>query len=82
MLLVGALNSPPARSQEIRLGDLVISQPWSRAAPQGAEPASSYLTIENKGTAADRLVGASTTWPKKSESSKSDGRGRHDGGAR
>lgn len=60
MLLVGALNSPSAQSQEVKLGDLVISQPWSRAAPQGAETASSYLTIENKGTAADRLVGAST----------------------
>jgi copper(I)-binding protein len=60
MLLVGALNSPSAQSQEMKLGDLVISQPWSRAAPQGAETASSYLTIENKGTAADRLVGAST----------------------
>jgi periplasmic copper chaperone A len=60
MLLVGALNSPSAQSQEVKVGDLVISQPWSRAAPQGAEAASSYLTIENKGTAADRLVAAST----------------------
>ena len=60
MLLVGGLGSPPARSQEVKLGDLVISQPWSRAAPRGAELASSYLTIENKGTAADRLVGGST----------------------
>ena len=36
MLLVVALNSPPAQSQEVKLGDLVISQPWSRAAPRGA----------------------------------------------
>jgi copper(I)-binding protein len=60
MLVVGVLNSPPAQSQEVKLGDLVISQPWSRAAPAGADTASSYLTIENKGTAADRLVGGST----------------------
>lgn len=60
MLAVGALNGPPAQSQEIKLGDLVILQPWSRAAPRGAETASSYLTIENKGTTADRLVGGST----------------------
>jgi copper(I)-binding protein len=60
MLLVGALNSPPAQSQEVRLGDLVILQPWSRAAPRGAAVASGYLTIENKGTTADRLVGGST----------------------
>ena len=60
MLAVGALNGPAAQSQEVKLGDLVISQPWSRAAPRGAETASSYLTIENKGTTADRLVGGST----------------------
>src|SRR5260221_304918 len=59
-LIVGALNSPPAQSQEVKLGDLVISQPWSRAAPRGAEVANGYLTIENKGTTADRLVGGST----------------------
>jgi len=58
MLLVGTLNSQPARSQEVKAGDLLISQPWSRAAPRGAETASSYLTIENKGASADRLVGA------------------------
>lgn len=60
MLLAGALFGPPAQSQEIKAGDLVISQPWSRAAPRGAETASSYLTIENKGAAADRLVGAAS----------------------
>src|SRR5260221_4037190 len=60
MLLVGAFNSQPAQSQEVKAGDLVISQPWSRAAPRGAETASSYLTIENKGTPADRLVGGSS----------------------
>jgi copper(I)-binding protein len=60
MLLIGALNSQPAQSQEAKAGDLLISQPWSRAAPRGAETASSYLTIENKGATADRLVGGST----------------------
>ncbi len=56
MFLVGTLNSLPAQSQEVKAGDLLISQPWSRAAPKGAETASSYLTIENKGAAPDRLV--------------------------
>ena len=60
MLIAGVLDSPPAQSQEVKLGDLVISQPWSRAAPRGAEVATGYLTIENKGTTADRLVGGST----------------------
>jgi copper(I)-binding protein len=67
MLVVGALNSPAAQSQEVKQGDLVISQPWSRAAPRGAELANSYLTIENKGTAADRLVGGSTDVAEKVE---------------
>jgi periplasmic copper chaperone A len=60
MLIVGALNSPPAQSQEVKLGDLAILQPWSRAAQRGAEAATSYLTIENRGTTADRLVEGST----------------------
>lgn len=59
MLLAAALHSPPALSQQAGVGDLVILQPWSRAAPRGAEQANSYLTIENKGTTADRLVGGS-----------------------
>jgi len=65
MLLVGTLNSQPAQSQELKAGDLVISQPWSRAAPRGAETAVSYLTIENKGTTPDRLVGGSAEYAEK-----------------
>jgi hypothetical protein len=60
LLLAGALESLPVQSQEARVGDLVISQPWSRSAPRGAELASAYLTIENKGTTPDRLIGGST----------------------
>ena len=67
MLLVGVLNSPAAWSQEVKAGDLVISQAWSRAAPRGSELTSSYLTIENKGTAADRLVRGSTEIAEKLE---------------
>jgi periplasmic copper chaperone A len=59
-LLVGAMQCTPARAQEVKLGDLVISQAWSRATPGGAKVASGYLTIENKGSAPDRLLGGST----------------------
>ena len=48
-----------AYSQEIKAGDLVITQAWSRATPGGAKIAGGYLTIENKGTAPDRLIGGS-----------------------
>src|SRR6202171_1506173 len=49
----------PARAQEVKAGDLVITQAWSRATPGGAKVAGGYLTIENKGSAPDRLIGGS-----------------------
>ncbi|MBR0697522.1 copper chaperone PCu(A)C [Bradyrhizobium lablabi] len=48
-----------ARAEEIKAGDLVITQAWSRATPNGAKIAGGYLTIENKGAVPDRLVGGS-----------------------
>ena len=50
----------PACAQEVKAGDLVITQAWSRATPGGAKIAGGYLTIENKGSAPDRLVGGSS----------------------
>jgi hypothetical protein len=52
-----SLLGGPAQAQEVKAGDLVITQPWSRATPGGAKIAGGYLTIENKGAAPDRLVG-------------------------
>jgi hypothetical protein len=49
----------PARAEEVKAGDLVITQAWSRATPGGAKIGSGYLTIENKGSAPDRLLGGS-----------------------
>ncbi len=54
--LATLIFSAPALAQEIKAGDLVITQPWSRATPSGAKVAGGYLTIENKGTTPDRLV--------------------------
>ena len=54
-----ALLVAPAGAQDVKAGDLVISQAWSRATPGGAKVAGGYLDIENKGAAADRLVGGS-----------------------
>src|SRR6266849_6185492 len=47
----------PALAEEIKAGDLVITQAWSRATPGGAKVGGGYLTIQNKGSAADRLIG-------------------------
>ena len=49
----------PARAEEVRAGDLVITQAWSRATPGGAKIGGGYLTIENKGSTPDRLIGGS-----------------------
>ena len=54
--LLAALFAVPARAEEVKAGDLVISQAWSRATPKGAKVAGGYLTIENKGSTPDRLV--------------------------
>ena len=49
----------PALAEEVKAGDLVITQAWSRATPGGAKVAGGYLTIENKGSTPDRLFGGS-----------------------
>ena len=58
-VLVAGLLAAPARAQEVRAGDLTITQAWSRATPGGAKVAGGYLTIENKGSTSDRLIGGS-----------------------
>jgi copper(I)-binding protein len=54
-----ALHVPSSQAQEVKAGDLVITQAWSRATPGGAKIAGGYLTIENKGAAPDRLTAVS-----------------------
>ena len=53
------LTLPRAQADEVKAGDLVITQAWSRATPGGAKIGGGYLTIENKGSAPDRLIGGS-----------------------
>ncbi len=50
----------PLRADDIKAGDLVITQPWSRATPGGAKVGAGYVTIENKGTVPDRLLGGTS----------------------
>jgi len=57
--LLAVLFAAPARAEEVKAGDLVITQAWSRATPGGAKVGGGYLTIENKGSAPDRLIGGS-----------------------
>jgi len=57
----------PVRADDVKAGDLVISQAWSRATPGGAKVAGGFLTIENKGTAPDKLVAVSAEIAGKAE---------------
>src|ERR1700723_11526 len=57
--LLGGLLAAPVRAEEVKAGDLTITQAWSRATPGGAKVAGGYLTIENKGSTSDRLIGGS-----------------------
>jgi periplasmic copper chaperone A len=53
---LAALLAAPVHAEDVKAGDLVITQAWSRATPSGAKVAGAYL---NKGSSADRLVGGS-----------------------
>jgi periplasmic copper chaperone A len=58
--LPAVIASPaPAAAQETRAGDLLVQQPWTRAAGQGAT-GGGFLSISNRGAAADRLLSASS----------------------
>jgi copper(I)-binding protein len=49
----------PLRADEVKAGDLVITQAWARATPGGARVGGAYVTIENKGNSPDRLIDGS-----------------------
>lgn len=52
----------PQRGGEVgfRQGDMVVSAPWARATPGTITIGAAYLTLTNRGTAPDRLIGART----------------------
>ena len=58
-VILAGLLAAPARAEDVKAGDLVISQAWVRATPGGAKVGGGYLTIDNKGSAPDRLIGGS-----------------------
>jgi len=59
MALIACLFTAPARAGDVKAGDLVISQAWGRATPNGAKIGGGYLTIENRGSTPDKLIGVS-----------------------
>jgi hypothetical protein len=57
--LLAVVAAGPLGAAEVKFGDLVITQAWSRATPGGAKVGGGYLTITNQGSTADRLIGGS-----------------------
>ena len=56
---LAVLFATSARAEDVKAGDLVISQGWARATPAGSKTGGGFLTIENKGSTPDKLIGAS-----------------------
>jgi copper(I)-binding protein len=53
--------NPAAQAQTVKVGDIEIAQPWSRATPQGSKVGAGYLILTNRGARPDRLVSATTS---------------------
>ena len=49
----------PASAHEYKAGSIEIKHPWARATPKGSEVAGGYMTLINKGSEPDRLIGGS-----------------------
>ena len=48
-----------AIAEDYSIGTIEIAMPWARATPKGASIAAAYMTLRNKGSTPDRLVGGS-----------------------
>jgi copper(I)-binding protein len=67
MGVLGLAGSGAALGHDYSKGSLHIDHPRSRATPKGAEVAAGYLTIENAGTAPDRLLAVKSEIAKRVE---------------
>ena len=55
-----SLLSVPAIAEDYTIGDLTLSQTWTRATPPKAKAGGGFVSITNNGQSADRLVAASS----------------------
>jgi copper(I)-binding protein len=60
MLAAVLFLSGGAAAENYTVGAIEISNPWARATPKGAPVGGAYMTITNKGTEADRLIGGAS----------------------
>jgi copper(I)-binding protein len=54
-----SIGASGAIAENYSAGTIQVSKPWTRATPKGATVAGGYMTISNKGSAPDRLLGGS-----------------------
>ncbi len=54
------MSTPDKTSAPVTVGDITVSSAWTKAMLPGQPAGGGYLTIENKGTVADRLVSISS----------------------
>jgi copper(I)-binding protein len=59
LFAIFSLIAGPAAAEDYAAGSIQIGNPWMRATPRGADVASAYLTVVNRGTEAERLIGGS-----------------------
>ena len=60
LVILSAVSVTHAPAQQVKAGDLVLDHAWARATPSAAKVGGGFLTIENKGAAPDKLMGASS----------------------
>jgi copper(I)-binding protein len=56
LTLAGAAQAPKALAQEVKAGDLTLSDLQIRATPAGLPTSAAYLTIANTGKTSDKLL--------------------------
>lgn len=57
---VSALCSVPAALAQMTPGGMVVEEAWARSLPERPAEAAVYLTLTNRGSAPDRLIGISS----------------------
>ena len=60
LALAACVGAPIAGAHDYKLSTLSIKHPFARATPPGAEIGGAYMRIDNKGSADDKLVHASS----------------------
>src|SRR5712691_9173756 len=58
--IAAVLHGREAAAADFSIGSIQIGNPWTRATPKGADVAGAYMTLNNKGTGPDRLIGGSS----------------------